>query len=101
MAAWRSIRAPSVLRRIGPWARPSTARSIARATGGRQWHEDDLAALAAHPQDPMAVFLIQVGDADLAGFEDPQPECDRSWSMTHTRYKPTTIDSRRETIEGW
>ena len=30
-AAWRSIRTRSVLRRISPLARPSTARSIARA----------------------------------------------------------------------
>jgi hypothetical protein len=27
------------------------------ANGGRQWDQDDLGALAAYPQDPVAVFL--------------------------------------------
>ena len=40
----------------------------------RQRDEDDLAALAAHPQDPVAVFLAEVGDVGAAGFEDPQAE---------------------------
>lgn len=34
LAASQSMRAPRVLRRIGPAVRPSTARSIARATAG-------------------------------------------------------------------
>jgi hypothetical protein len=34
LAACRSIRSPSVLHRIGPFSRLSTARSIARATAG-------------------------------------------------------------------
>jgi len=31
--------------------------------GRRQWHEDDLAALAADPQRAVAVFLAEVVDA--------------------------------------
>jgi hypothetical protein len=36
--------------------------------------EDDFAAVAAHAQDPVAVFLAGVGDAGAAGFEAAQPE---------------------------
>lgn len=44
--------------------------------GHRWWKrdEDDLAALAAHPQDAVAVFFSEVADVGAAGFEDPQPE---------------------------
>jgi hypothetical protein len=38
---------------------------------GRQWDEDDLAAFAADPQDAVAVFLAEVGDACAARLEDP------------------------------
>ncbi len=38
---------------------------------GWQRDEHDLAAFATHAQDPVAVFLIEVGDAGAAGFEDP------------------------------
>jgi hypothetical protein len=44
---------------------------------GHYWRgrdENDLAALAAHSQDPVAVFLADVVDARAAGFEDPQSE---------------------------
>jgi hypothetical protein len=44
------------------------------ADRGRQRHQDDLGALAAHPQHPMAVFLGEIGDARAGGFEDPQAE---------------------------
>jgi hypothetical protein len=40
----------------------------------RQRDQDDLGALAAHAQDPVAVFLAEVGDAGAGGFEDPQAE---------------------------
>jgi hypothetical protein len=44
--------------------------------GHRWWSrdEDDLAAFAAHSQDPVAVLRAQVADAGPAGFEDPQFE---------------------------
>jgi hypothetical protein len=44
--------------------------------GHGRWQRDeyDLAALAAHAQDPVAVLFAQVGDADAARFEDPQSE---------------------------
>jgi hypothetical protein len=38
-----------------------------------QRHENDLAALAAHPQHAVPVFLTEVGDVRPARFEDPQP----------------------------
>ena len=40
----------------------------------RQRDQDDLGALAAYPQDAMAVFLAQVGDVGAGGFEDPQTQ---------------------------
>jgi hypothetical protein len=54
----------------------------------RQRDEDDLAALAAHPQDAMAVFLSDVADVGAAGFEDPQPEeaeRGRAWRSGRSR----------------
>jgi hypothetical protein len=41
---------------------------------GRQRDQHDLAAFAAHAQDPVAVFLAEVGDVGAGGFEDPQAE---------------------------
>jgi hypothetical protein len=40
----------------------------------RKRNQDDLAALAPHPQDPVAVFLAKVVDVRAAGLEDPQSE---------------------------
>jgi hypothetical protein len=40
----------------------------------RQRDQDDLAALAPHAQDAVAVFFSEVVDVGAAGFEDPQPE---------------------------
>jgi hypothetical protein len=40
----------------------------------RQRNENDLATLATHPQDAVAVFLAEVGNGGAAGFEDSQPE---------------------------
>jgi len=37
------------------------------ADRGRQWDQHDLGALAAHPQDPAAVFLAEVGDVGAGG----------------------------------
>jgi len=44
------------------------------ANCGRQWDQDDLGALAAHAQHPVAVFFAQVGNVCGGGFEDPQAE---------------------------
>ncbi|MGH3258323.1 MAG: hypothetical protein ACRDOU_23520 [Streptosporangiaceae bacterium] len=42
--------------------------------GWRQRDQGDLGALAAHAEDPVAVFLTYVGDVGAGGFEYPQPE---------------------------
>jgi len=44
------------------------------ADRGWQRHQDDLASLAADPQNPMAMFLAQVGDVGAGCLEDPQSE---------------------------
>src|SRR5579863_2724920 len=41
---------------------------------GRQRDQDHLGALAAHAQDPVAVFFTEVGDIGTGGFEYPQAE---------------------------
>src|SRR5690349_357293 len=40
----------------------------------RPWQrdQDDLGALAAHAQNPVAVLLAEVGDVGAGGFQDPQ-----------------------------
>ena len=40
----------------------------------RQRNQDNLGALAAHAQHPVAVLLVEVGDVRAGGFEDPQAE---------------------------
>ncbi len=40
----------------------------------RQRDQDDLGALAADPQDPVAMLLAEVGDVRAGGLEDPQAE---------------------------
>ncbi|WP_431911856.1 hypothetical protein [Micromonospora carbonacea] len=60
-----------MLHRTGPLADGPVDSS------GHRWRQRDehgLAALAAHAQDPVAVFLAQVDDIRPAGFEDPQTE---------------------------
>jgi hypothetical protein len=39
----------------------------------RQRDQDDLGALAADPQDPVAVLFAEVADVGSDGFEGPQP----------------------------
>jgi hypothetical protein len=39
----------------------------------RQRDQDDLGALAAHAQHPVAMFLAEVTDVGASSFEDPQP----------------------------
>jgi hypothetical protein len=41
---------------------------------GRQRDQDDLGALAAHAQHPVAMFFAEVTDVGASGFEDPQAE---------------------------
>ncbi len=53
--------------------RPVVARSIAR-DGGWEGDEDDLVALAVHPQDAVAVDFAEVFEVGAGGFEDPQPQ---------------------------
>ena len=40
----------------------------------RQRDQDDLGALAAHAQHPVAVLLAEVGDVRAGGLEDPQAQ---------------------------
>ena len=40
----------------------------------RQRDQDDLGALAAHAQHPVAVLLAEAGDVRAGGLEDPQAE---------------------------
>jgi hypothetical protein len=58
--------------------RPAQARSDRPVDGpadcGWQRDQDDLGALAAYAQDPVAVFFAEVGDVGAGGFEDPQAE---------------------------
>ena len=53
-----------------------SADGLVDGPADRGWEggQDDLAALAADPQHPVAVFLAEVGDVGAAGFEDPQAE---------------------------
>jgi hypothetical protein len=69
------------------------------ADRGRQRDQDDLGALAAHPQHPVAVLLAEVGDVRASSLEDPQAlqpehgvrrtcsagECCRTLSRTQVR----------------
>ncbi len=41
---------------------------------GRQRDQDDLGALAAHAQHPVAMFLAEVTDVSASCLEDPQAE---------------------------
>jgi hypothetical protein len=58
--------------------RPTYAGSDCPVDGpadrGRQRDQDDLGALAAYPQHPVAVFLAEIGDVRGGGLEDPQAE---------------------------
>jgi hypothetical protein len=40
----------------------------------RQRDQDRLVALAADPQNPVAVLLAEIAEVRAAGLEDPQPE---------------------------
>ena len=56
-------------------AHPACDSTVDDAADGRgQWYDDDLGALAAYAQDPVAVFFAQIADAGAGGFEDPQAQ---------------------------
>jgi len=42
--------------------------------GWWQRDQDDLGALAAHPQHPVAVLFTKIGDVSASGLENPQAE---------------------------
>ena len=44
------------------------------ANGRRQRDKNNLGALTAHAQDPVAVLLAEVGDIRAGGLEDPQAQ---------------------------
>src|SRR5437868_8251567 len=73
VAAWRSIRAPRRLSRIGPLVRAPVARSIARPTAGGSGTKTTLLPLP-HTQHPVTVLLAEIGDVRAGGLEDPQAE---------------------------
>jgi len=86
-----------------PQDRPyrATVDGTVDRSGHRWWQGDehDLAALAAHPQDPVAVLLVRVADAGPARFEDPQPEqaeeCDQG-EVVGVGRQPRRGDQRLE-----
>jgi hypothetical protein len=94
VAACRSIRTPRALRRMGPWPRPSTARSIAPGYRRRQRDQHRLVALATNLQHTVAVLLAEVTDAGAAGFEDPQAE------QTEHRGQSEVVDVGRQPVSG-
>src|SRR5450755_4123871 len=62
VAAWRFIRAPLLLSRIGPRARGADRPVDGPPDRRRQRDQDDLGALSAYAQHPMAMFFAEVGD---------------------------------------
>lgn len=58
------------------WAyRPLLRRAVdSPADRGRQRDQDDVAPVAEHPQDPVAVLLAEIVDIGADGLEDPQAE---------------------------
>jgi len=58
--------------------RPARAASSSPVDGppycGQQRDQDDLGALAAHAQHPVAMFLAEITDVGASGLEDPQAE---------------------------
>jgi len=73
-AAWRSIRPPRELRRIGPSVAVVGGTFDRPGYCWRQRDQNDLAAFAPHAQDAVAVLFAEVGDVRPARFEDPQSE---------------------------
>lgn len=56
-------------------SRPDSGRLVeGPADSWGQRNQDDLGALAAYPQDPVAVLFAEVGDVRSGSLEDPQAE---------------------------
>jgi hypothetical protein len=51
----------------------------------RQRDQDDLGALAAYAQDPVAVLFAEVGDVGSGRFEDAQAGGARAWRLARNR----------------
>ena len=74
VAAWRSIRTPRLLSRIGPPPRPSVARSMARPTAGGSGTRTTLPPLPQIRSTRVAVFFAKITDVGAGGFEDPKAQ---------------------------
>jgi hypothetical protein len=74
VAARRSIRAPRLLRRIGPAGAGSGGPVDGPRDRWRQRDQDGLGSFAAHAQHPVVVPFAEVGDVGAGGFEDPQAQ---------------------------
>jgi hypothetical protein len=68
------MRTPRLFSSSGPVDRSVSGAVSGAADSGWQRDQDDLAALAAHAQDPVAVLLTQVVDVGADGLEDPPTE---------------------------
>jgi hypothetical protein len=71
VAAWRVHPRADHVAQDRPIMTPVDSSVDCSGYGWWQRDEHDLAALATHPQDPVAVLLAQVGDTRAAGLEDP------------------------------
>jgi hypothetical protein len=86
VAAWRCIRAPRVLRRIGPESRPSTARSTARLTAGGSGTRATLLSLTTRSTRwPCSSPRAPTRPERWAGGTDSARECSSTPSMTQVR----------------
>src|SRR5690242_21697229 len=74
VAACRSIRGAAAVEQDRPAGSGGYCPVDGPAGRGRQRDQDGLGALAAYPQDPVAVLLAEVGGVGAGGFEDPQAE---------------------------
>ena len=74
MAACRSILVPRLLGSTGPGVAAADGAVDGPGDCRGQRDQDDLAAFAADPQYPVAVFFAQVADIGAGGFEDPQAQ---------------------------
>jgi hypothetical protein len=68
--------------------------------------QDDLAAFAADPQDPVAVLVAEIADVRARGLEDPQSQqpsmatMAKSFRLATGVQRPAVAEKRRETVEG-
>jgi len=64
----------SVVEQDGPGGALADGPFNCSAYGRWEWDQDDLAAFAAHPKDPMSVLFTEVVKVAAGGFEDAQPQ---------------------------